>query len=81
MTIVIDLPADTLAALRADAGAQGRPAEQVAAEHLAALYADEDDEETAIEEALDQLSKGQSRPLSEYAEEFNARFAARYGAA
>ncbi len=81
MTIVIDLPEDTLAALRADAGAQGRPAEQVAAEHLAALYADEDDEEKAVEEALDQLSEGQGRPLAEYSEEFSARFAARYGAA
>lgn len=78
MTIVIDLPEDTLAALRADAGAQGRAVEQVADEHLAALYADEDDEETAVEEALYQLSKGQGRPLAECSEELTARFAAHY---
>ena len=64
MTIMIDLPADTLVALRADAGAQGRPAEQVAAEHLAALYAVEDDEEAVVKEASDQLSQGQGRPLA-----------------
>ena len=39
------------------------------------------DEDAAVKEALGQLSKGQGRPLSEYAVEFNARFAARYGPA
>lgn len=78
MTITINLPEDTLAALRADAGAQGRPAEQVAAEHLAALYVDEDDEKTAVEEALSELDAGQGRPFAEFAEEFSAHFAARY---
>jgi len=43
----------------------------------ATFYADEDDEDAAVEEALGQLAFGQGRPLSEYAEEFNARFAAR----
>ncbi|MBV9852240.1 MAG: hypothetical protein JO250_21445 [Armatimonadetes bacterium] len=81
MTITIDLPEDTVAALRADAGAQGRPAEQVAAEHLAALYTDTDDEEAAIEEALNELEGGQGRPFVAFSEEFSARFTARYGAA
>lgn len=81
MTLTIELPEGPLAALKADAGAQGRPAEQVAAEHLAAFYVDEDDEEAAVEEALGQLDKGQGRPLAEFSNEFAARFAARYGAA
>lgn len=63
-----------------DAGAD-TPADTTLAEHLAALSADEDDEDAAVEEALGQLACGQGRPLSEYAEEFNARFAARYGPA
>ncbi len=37
MTITIDLPEDTPAALKAEAKAQGRNAEDVAAEHLAAI--------------------------------------------
>jgi plasmid stability protein len=80
MTITIDLPGDTLAALRADAAAQGRPAERVAAEHLAALYTDEDDEDVALAEALAELGSGQGRPFTEFASEFAARFTARYGA-
>ncbi len=56
-------------------------ADTLAAEHLAALSADEDDEDAAVEEALGQLAGGQGRPLSEYVEEYNARFAARYGPA
>jgi hypothetical protein len=57
MTITIDLPQETLEALRADAGAQGRPAEQVAAEYFTALFT-EDDEETAVNAALDEMEAG-----------------------
>jgi len=78
MTITINLPEETLAALRADAGAQGRPAEEVAAEYLAALYG-EDDEEIAIEEALGELESGKGRSFSEFTKEFSDRFATRYG--
>ncbi|MGI4790869.1 MAG: hypothetical protein ACRYFS_18715 [Janthinobacterium lividum] len=38
MTIAIDLPQDTFDALQAEAEAQGRTAEQVAAEYLMAHY-------------------------------------------
>lgn len=78
MTITIDLPEETLKSLRADAGAQGRPAEKIAAEYLAALYFEEEDEETAINSALDEVDAGKGRPLAEFAEELSARFAARY---
>ncbi len=77
MTITIDLPQETLEALRADAGAQGRPAEQVAAQYLAALFA-EQEEESAINEALDELEAGKGRPFTEFADELSARFATRY---
>ncbi len=79
MTLTIDLHEETLAALQADAGAQGRPVEQIAAEHLAALYLHQDSEEAAINEALDELEAGQGRPLAEFEQEFSSRFAARYG--
>ena len=79
MTITIELPEDTLAALRADAQEQGRPAEKVAAERLVALYAREDDLDTALSEAFAQLDAGQDRPFEEFAQEFSARFAARHG--
>ena len=79
MTLTITLPDDTLTALRADAQAQGRPAEQVAAEHLAVLYLEEDDEDIAVREALAELEAGKGRPFSEFTEEFSARFAARFG--
>ena len=65
-------------ALRADAGTLGRPAEQVAAEHLAALYADQDQETAAIAEALQELEAGQGRPFSDFAKEFADRFAAHH---
>lgn len=81
MTLTIELTEETLAALQADAGAQRRPAEQVAADRLAALYADQDDEEAAINEALDELEAGKSRPFEEFAQEFSSRFAARYSIA
>ncbi len=77
MTITIDLPHDTLEALRADAGAQGWPAEQVAADYFTSLFT-EDDEEAAINAALDELEAGQGRPFAEFAEELSSRFAARY---
>lgn len=74
MTITIDLPQETLEALRADAGAQGRPAEQVASHCLVSLFADQD-EETVINAALDELEAGKSRPFAEFADELSARFA------
>ena len=83
MTITIELSSDTLAALQADAAAQGRPVEALAAalaaEHLDALYAPEDDLDTALGEAFAQLDAGQDRPFEEFAAEFSARFAARHG--
>lgn len=80
MTLTINLPEETLASLRADAGAQGRPAEQVAAERLAALYANADNDETAaVEEALAELERGQSRAFDTFAAEFSAHFDSRYG--
>ncbi len=79
MMLTIDLPEQTLAALQADAEAQGRGVEQIAAEHLASLYARQDDEDTAINEALDELEAGQGRPLVEFAQEFSSRCANRDG--
>ena len=76
MTITIDLPQETLEALQADAGMLGRPAEQVAAQYLAALFALDEDEETAVNAALDELDAGKGRPFTEFAEELSARFAA-----
>ena len=81
MSITIDLPEDILAALQADANAQGRTAEEVAAEGLVTLYMEEEDEDSAIEEGLRELEEGKGRPLAEFAEEFSARFEARYGRA
>ena len=81
MTITIELPQDTLTALQADAGAQGRPAEQVAAELLAALYAEPDDEDAAVGEALRELDAGQGRPFTEFSKEFSDRFTAPFRAA
>jgi plasmid stability protein len=77
MTITVNLPEDTFAALRADAKMQGRSAEDVAAEHLAALYT-ENDLDTALEEAFAQLDAGLDRPLEEVADELRARFDALY---
>lgn len=73
MTIMIDLPGDTLAALKADAKAQGRNAEDVAAEHLAALYVQEDDLDAVLEEAFTQMEAGQAQPFEEFAEGLRAR--------
>ncbi len=78
MTITIELPEDTLAAIRADAGSQGRPIEQVAAESLAVLYMTEDEEQSAVEEALGELEAGQGRSFTEFSQEFSAHFASRY---
>jgi hypothetical protein len=78
MTITIDLPEETLAALRADAKAQARSVEEVAAEYLAALYAHEDDLDTALNEAFIQMEAGQGQPFEEFAEELRARFEARH---
>lgn len=80
MTITINLPEDTLAALRADAKAQGRSAEDVAAEQLAMLYAQEDDLDTALEEAFSQMEAGEGQPFEEFAEELRTRFEARHPA-
>ncbi len=76
MTLTIELPEEILTALQADAGAQGRSAEQVAADRLAALYADQKDKESAINEALDEMESGKGRPFEEFAQEFSSRFAA-----
>ncbi len=78
MTITLELPPDVEAALRADAKAQGRRVEEVVIEQLAALYAQEDDLDTALEEAFAQLDAGEGRPFEEFAAEFSARFAARH---
>ena len=78
MTIIINLPEDTLAALRADAKMQGRNAEDVAAEHLAAWYAQEGDLDTALEEAFAQMEARAGRPLEEVADELRTRFDALY---
>ncbi len=47
---------------------------------LPVLYRDEDEEQAAIEEALGELEAGEGRPFDEFAQEFSARFASRYGA-
>ena len=78
MTITIDLPLETLEALQTDAGTLGRPAEQVAAEYLSSLFALDEDEETVINTALDELDAGKGRSFSEFADELSARFAAQY---
>ena len=81
MTLTIDLPDDALAALRADAEANGRDVADLAAERLAEMYLplgeDEDDLVAAVNEALDQLDAGQHRPLEEFAAELEARFGER----
>ena len=79
MTITLELPEDTLAALRADAGTQGRPVEDVAAERLAAFYVDADNEWAAVEEAFRELEAGQGKPFVDYVQEFSDRFETRYG--
>ena len=56
MTITLDLKPETLAALQADAEAQGRNLAEVAAEQLDALYSE--GEETLDEETLDAIGKG-----------------------
>jgi len=69
MTITLDLPEDTLAALRAEAQARGRSAEDVAAEHLTDWYAEEDDIDAdtiaAIEQGFADLEAGRSFSLAE----------------
>lgn len=81
MTITIDLPDTTLAALRADAGTQGRPIEAVAAEHLAALYDPQDSLDDALEEAFCQSESGQGQPFDTFAADLRTRFDARHAAA
>lgn len=73
MTITIDLPPKTIEALQADAGVQGRPAEQVAAEYLTALFAEDDAEEeaAALNTALDELEAGKGRPFAEFSRELS----------
>lgn len=58
MTRTIDLPPETLEALRADAGVLGRPAEHVAEQYLASLFALDADEDTVINAALDEPDAG-----------------------
>ena len=78
MTITIDLPQETLEALRTDAGTLGRPAEQLAAEYLVSLFALDEDEETVINEALDEMDAGNGRPFAEFAAELSGRFAGNF---
>ncbi len=78
MTLTIDLPQETLEALQADAGALGRPPEQVAAEYLTSLFTLDEDEETAINTALAEMDAGKGRPFAEFADELSTRFAARH---
>ena len=73
MTLTINLPDTALAALLADAQAQGRPAENVAAEHLTVLYSAEDTVEEALAEAFVELEAGLGRPFEEYAAELRAK--------
>ena len=77
MTIVLDLPADLEAALRADAQAQGRPTETVAAERLAAFYETAEPEPEAVEaiaQAFANLDAGeQGMPLEEYVADVTER--------
>lgn len=77
MTSTIELPEKTLATLQAGAWVQGWSAEQGAADRPAALYAEQDDEEAALNEAIDEMEAGQGRPFEEFAQEFPSRFAAR----
>ena len=63
MTITIDLPQETLEALQADAGTLGRPAEQVAAQYLTSLFALDEDEEIAVNTALDEMEAGSCSSL------------------
>lgn len=78
MTITIDLPDTTLAALRADAGIQGRAVESVAAEHLAALYAEQDSLEAALEEGFSQVESGQGQNFDIYAADLRNRTNSRF---
>lgn len=78
MTITIDLPEATLTALRAEAAAQGRAAEEIAAEYLSDLYDGPEDEAIAVEEALSELETGKGRLFSEFADDFAARFTVSY---
>lgn len=77
MTITIELPDTTLAALSADAGMQGRAVESVAAEHLAALYAQQDSLDAALEEAFAEAESGQGQPFEAFAADLRARSDAR----
>ena len=82
MTITIHLP-DRLAAHLAALPEGERHAFAVSAIEDAVLAAappvDEDDLDTALEEAFAQMEAGEGRPFEEYAAEFSTRFAARHG--
>jgi predicted transcriptional regulator len=79
MTIVLNLPTDLEAALRADAEAQGRPAETIATERLAAFYEYENAEPEpeaieAIAQGFANLDAGErGMPLEEYVAEVMER--------
>lgn len=74
-TTTLNLPDVALAALRAHARAQGRSAEDVAAEQLAALYgAGENDLDTALEEAFAEMEAGKGEPFEPFAQELQVRY-------
>lgn len=74
-TITLNLPDNALAALRAHARAQGRSAEDVAAEQLVALFGTlEDDLDAALEEAFAEMEAGKSEPFEPFAQELQARY-------
>jgi predicted transcriptional regulator len=79
MTITLSLPPDLEAALRADAEAQGRPAETIATERLADFYEyegaePEPDAIEAIAQGFANLDAGErGMPLEEYVAEVMKR--------
>lgn len=93
MTLTIDLPEDTLAALTERARAEGRPAAELAGEAVAQKYGpggdsydalefplDAEDEEN-IRQSLAQVQSGQTVSLDEARTDLKTAFTARYGAA
>lgn len=85
MTITIELKPETLAALQADAEAQGRDPAEVAAEQLDALYGEEEtldaDTIAALERGFADIDAGRTLSLEEARADFDAAFTARFGKA
>lgn len=80
MTLTLDLRPETLAALQADAQAQGRDVAEVAAQRLDALYHDEASL-VALGQGFADLDAGRTLSLDEARADFRADFAVRYGSA